>query len=438
MVLGSVLFYAAFAYDLQREDFPKLLSLFGALFFLYFKLIQFEKWNVTFLVIAGILFRLVFLIAEPNLSQDFYRFIWDGNLIRNGINPYLYTPNELIENSSIHIRNSKILHEGMGTLSARHYSNYPPINQILFAVATFLGMGKVMASIIWLRVLVIGADIGILFFGRKLLQTLNLSPHLIFWYFINPLVIVELTGNLHFEGVMLLLFIWAVQLMATGKYLKAAPVYAASILLKLVPLLFLPLFLRFLGVKKAIVFYVLVGISTLLFILPFFTPDLINNYGQTIGLWFSNFEFNASIYNLVKRIGVTFYNAKPWELIKQYGSFVKIATVIIVVLSTFLRKNQTMIVVVRSMFYVLCAYYFLSATVHPWYVVFLVVLGLFSNYRFAILWSALIVLSYFAYSQPNFKESLWLLSLEYLLVFGFFIYEFLKNHNIQHLIRKKS
>jgi len=438
MVLGSVLFYAAFAYDLQRDDFPKLLSLFAALFFLYFKLIQFEKWNVKFLVIVGILFRLVFLIAEPNLSQDFYRFIWDGELIKQGINPYLHTPDQLIENSKFQIPNSSILHEGMGKLSARHYSNYPPVNQILFAVATCLGMGKVMASIIWLRLMIIAADVGILFFGQKLLQTLNLSPHLIFWYFINPLVIIELTGNLHFEGVMLFLFIWAIQLMATGKYLKAAPVYAVSILLKLVPMLFLPLFLKYLGVKKALVFYVLVGISALLFVFPFFTPDLIHNYGQTIGLWFSNFEFNASIYNLVKRIGVTFYDAKPWELIKQYGSFVKIATVIIVLLLTFLRKNQTMIAVVRSMFYVLCAYYFLSATVHPWYVVFLVVLGLFSNYRFAIIWSALIVLSYFAYSQPNFEESLWLLSLEYLLVFGFFIYEFLKNHNIQHLIRKKS
>jgi hypothetical protein len=444
MVLGSMVFYAVFAYDLQREDFPKLLSLFAALFFLQFKLIQFEKWNVKFLVIAGILFRLVFLIAEPNLSQDFYRFIWDGELIKQGINPYLYTPDELMQNSRLNVMLSAVetshlenLHNGMGDLSARHYSNYPPINQILFAAATFLGMGKAMASIIWLRLVIIGADIGILFFGRKLLQNLNLSPHLIFWYFINPLVIIELTGNLHFEGVMLFLFVWAIQLMATGKYLTAAPIYAASILLKLIPLLFLPLFLKYLGVKKAIVFYVLVGASALLFIFPFFTQDLIDNYGQTIGLWFSNFEFNASIYNLVKRIGVTFYDAKPWELIKSYGAVVKVSTTIIILLLTFLRKNKTMTAVIRSMFYMLCAYYILSTTVHPWYVVFLVVLGLFTNYRFAILWSALIVLSYFAYSQPNFEESLWLLSVEYLFVFGFFFYEFLKNHNIQGLIRKK-
>ncbi len=438
MVLGSVLFYAVFANDLEREDFPKLLSLFAALFFLQYKLIQFEKWNTTFLVVAGILFRLVFLMAEPNLSQDFYRFIWDGELIKNGINPYLFTPNELIQNSSLPIQNALTLHEGMGELSARHYSNYPPINQVLFAVATFLGMGKIMGSIIWMRLIIIASDIGVLFFGRKVLQTLNLSPHLIFWYFINPLVIVELTGNLHFEGVMLFLFIWAMHLIAMGKYILASPVYAASIMLKLVPLLFLPLLLNYLGFKRAISFNLLVGIGCLLCVVPFLAPDLVDNYGKTLELWFSNFEFNASVYNVAKFVGKNFFGAKPWEFIKTYGTLVKIITLIVILLLTFLQKNKKLIIVLKSMFYVLCTYYFLSATVHPWYVIFLVLLCLFTNYRFAIVWSALAVLSYFAYSQSNFEENLWLLFLEYLLVFAFFIYEFLKNHNIQSLIRKKS
>ena len=99
LALGSVLFYWVFAYNLVREDSIKLFSLFGALFFFYFKLIQFEKWNLRFMVVCGVIFRLVFLLAEPNLSQDFYRFIWDGELINNGINPYLHTPDELIQNS---------------------------------------------------------------------------------------------------------------------------------------------------------------------------------------------------------------------------------------------------------------------------------------------------------------------------------------------------
>ena len=436
LVLVSCIFYGVFAHNLVREDFPKLLSLFAALFFLHYKLIQFKKWNFRFLLVAGMLFRLVFLMVEPNLSQDFYRFIWDGELIKNGLNPYRYTPNELIEQTTFHIQNAKELHQGMGTLSARHYSNYPPMNQLFFYLSTLLGMGSIMGSLIWLRIFIIAADIGVLYFGRKLLGNLNLSPHLLFWYFLNPLVIIELTGNLHFEGMMLFLFIWAMYLISAGNSILAAPIYAASIMLKLVPLLFLPLFLKFFGIRKSALFYLVVGVSSFIYLIPFYTPELAANYSKTIGLWFSNFEFNASIYNLVKYLGVEFFGSKPWELIKSYGSFVKVGTLIIILLLTFVQKHQTLTSVLKSMFFVLVSYYFLSSTVHPWYIVFPLVLGLFTDYRFAILWSAVIILSYFTYSQPEFKENLWLIALEYFLVIGYFVYEFVKNRNIPQLIRK--
>lgn len=437
LVLGSVLFYTAFAYDLQREDFPKLLSLYGALFFLSYKLIQFEKWNFKFLLLAGVLFRVVFLFAEPNLSQDFYRFIWDGALIKNGINPYLYIPNTLIEQPDLAIANSKQLYEGMGELSARNFSNYPPLNQIIFSISSFLGGGSILGSLIIMRLFIIGADIGVVFFGRKLLQNLGKSNHLAFWYFLNPLVIIELTGNLHFEGVMLFFFVWALYLISTNKYVLAAPIYGLSILLKLVPILFLPLFLSYLGFKKSIVFYGLIGLTCIVFLLPFYSPEFIDNYSQTIGLWFSNFEFNASIYNVVKKIGVLHFESKPWELVKSYGNLIPKIIVIIALVLTFLRKNQNVKTLLSSMLILLSSYYFLSSTVHPWYIIFLLALGVFADFRFTIVWSATVILSYYAYSNPDFKENLWLIAIEYCLVFGYLGYEVFKNHNIKSRFRKK-
>lgn len=428
LALLSLAFYYIFAYHLDRTDFIKLLFLFAAAFFICFKLIQFEKWNFKFLLIAGILFRLVFLFAEPNLSQDYFRFIWDGQLVSHFLNPYVQVPNTLIEQSDLVIANAIELHDGMGDLSASHFSNYPPLNQLIFALAALLGGKSILGSIVVMRLLIIGADLGILYFGRKLLKNINKSPHLIFWYFLNPLVLIELTGNLHFEGVMLFFFVWALYLLSVHKWQWAAVVYACSISIKLVPLMFLPLFLKHFNFRKSILFYVVVGATSLLLLAPFYSAEFIANYSKTIGLWFSNFQFNAGIYSAVKEVAIQF-DAKPWELIKTYGRITPILTIIAVLLLTFLRKNQRLPILISSMLWVLTLYYFMSATVHPWYVIFLVVLALFTEYRFPIMWSAVIILSYFAYSVTDFKENGWLLAFEYISVYTFIIYEIVAHRN---------
>ncbi|MFS4446689.1 mannosyltransferase [Maribacter sp. 2307UL18-2] len=428
LALVSLGLYYTFAYHLERTDFIKLISLFAALFFLCYKLIQFEKWNFKFLLGVGILCRLVFFIAEPNLSQDFYRFIWDGELVRHFVNPYLNIPNTLIDRPDLVISNAQELYEGMGSLSARHFSNYPPLNQLLFGLAALLGGKSVLGTTMALRGIIILADVGIFYFGRKLLKNLNQSPHLIFWYFLNPLIILELTGNLHFEGVMLFFFVWSLYLLSVQKWQWAAVLYACSISVKLVPLLFLPLFLKHFKFKKAIGFYIIIGIASVLLFAPFYSTEFITNYSKTIGLWFSNFEFNAGIYNGIKQIAIQF-DAKPWELIKTYGKITPLLTIVTVLLFTFLRRNQNPAILISSMLWVLTVYYFTTATVHPWYVVFLVTLTIFTTYRFALVWSATIILSYFAYSLADFKENLWLLALEYSVVFAFLIYELIAYRN---------
>ena len=101
LTLASLLFYFSFAYNLVRTDYIKLLTLYIALFVVCYKLIQIVGYNFKFLLVTAILSRLIFIVATPNLSQDFYRFIWDGELIKNGINPYLYTPDQIMEQGEI-------------------------------------------------------------------------------------------------------------------------------------------------------------------------------------------------------------------------------------------------------------------------------------------------------------------------------------------------
>ena len=249
VVLGLV-FYGVFGYELNRSDSIRLVTLFAALFFLSYKLIQFEKWNLRFMVGSGLLFRAVLLFALPNLSQDFYRFIWDGNLILEGLNPYLLTPDDWMARGGPAFPAASELYQGMGSLSGAHYSNYPPVNQYFFALCAYLGGQTILGSVISMRVLIVLADLGILYFGRRILKKINRAPHLIFWYFLNPLVIIELTGNLHFEGVMLFFFILAMFLIVSGKWFLAVIPYAFSIGIKLIPLLFYPFYCPYWGGKK--------------------------------------------------------------------------------------------------------------------------------------------------------------------------------------------
>ena len=121
LLLSAAAFYSSFGYDLVRTDFTKLITLYAGLLFVSFKLIQLEKHNFKFLLISAVLLRLIFLFALPNLSQDFYRFIWDGRLLTSGFNPYLNLPASFGGN----IPQASELIKGMGALSAGNFTNYP-------------------------------------------------------------------------------------------------------------------------------------------------------------------------------------------------------------------------------------------------------------------------------------------------------------------------
>ena len=215
----------------------------------------------------------------------------------------------------------------------------------------------------------------------------------------------------------------------------AAVIYALSISVKLVPLIFLPLFLKHLGFRKSVLFFIIVGITSLSLLAPFLSSQFISNYADTIGLWFSNFEFNSGLYNGIKQIALKL-EAKPWELIKTYGKITPYVIVLLVLLFTFLRKNQKLSVLITSMLWILTAYYLLATTVHPWYIVFLVLLTIFTPYRFSLVWSLVVILSYYAYSQIGFKEHLGLLSIEYIVVYGFIIFELFRLKSVKLLFRK--
>lgn len=419
-VLLSVLLYIFIVYFLERTHFYFLLGSFALLFICYYKIIKLQKNNFTFLVAVAIIFRILFVFSIPNLSQDFYRFIWDGRLILEGINPYLHLPKDLILNPNFKLPQAQELVNGMGALSAEHYSNYPPINQLYFTIAGFLSNHSIYGAAIVLRIIIILADFGTLYYSKKLLQSLGLETYSIFWYVFNPLVILELSGNLHFEGVMLFLFISSMYLLYKNRLVVAGILFGLSIMTKLLPLLLLPIFIKYLGFKKSILFYTIVLGTCFFVFLPFLSSALINNYLETIGLWFTNFEFNASIYYIIREIG---YYFKGYNIIHTVGKIIPVFVVLFILIKAFFSKNDTVINLFSTFLIVLSVYFFTATTVHPWYIVNLILISVFTKYKFPVYWSFLVILSYYAYSVSPFKENLYFIFVEYSILYGVFIYE---------------
>jgi hypothetical protein len=404
-----MILYIIWAYNLVRFEHGKLLLIYTLLFGGYYFIVKNQGIKESWLSYLALLFRLLFIFAIPNLSQDFYRFIWDGRLILEGLNPYLYTPNELVDTSLGLFPQMNTLCEGMGALSAKHYSNYPPIHQLPFIIAALISKHSVLGSVVVLRLILISADLGILVFGKKLLKKLNKPTRTIYWFILNPLVIIELTGNLHFEGLMLCFFIMSVYFIHSKKWHMAAVIMALSIAVKLVPILSLPLFMNKLGRRKSVLFYSITAAFFAMLFIPFFSFQFLENFSTTIGLWFLNFEFNASVYYFLK--GTLAY-VNGVSLINSMGVIV----VCVVTLQTsyllLIRKKETSEIIL-TILWILSGYYFISTTVHPWYIISLLLLSVFTNYKFVLVWSYTLILSYLAYNEFSVKESSSVLILEY-------------------------
>ena len=422
LLLSGAAFYISFGYDLQRTDFVKLITLYSALFIISWKLYTFEKTNFRFLVGIAIFFRLLFLFSLPNLSQDFYRFIWDGRMLLEGFNPYLTTPDEFFLMGRT-ITGANELISGMGALSAGNYTSYPPLNQLIFGISTFLTGKSILGAVIVMRLFITAADIGVLYFGRKLLRTLNLPEKRSFWYFLNPFIIIELTGNLHFEGVVLFFLIWSIYLLHQNKWLKSAILMAGAIAVKLIPLLFLPLLFRRFSIKRLLGYYLIIGLICLLFFAPIISAEFLANFSASIRLWFQKFEFNASIFYLIRWIGFQF---SGYNIIGYAGPIMAVVVFFFIIWLALIRKNISTSWLLKIMLFAITFYFLLSTTVHPWYLATPLLLCIFTKYRFPLVWSFFAVLSYKAYSNKNFEENLWLIVLEYIVVFALMIYEIYK------------
>lgn len=414
--LITLLTYIWIGYFLDRSHFYELISCFTLAFGAYLMFNRQAKLkNLNFFIGLGILFRLVFLLSTPSLSDDYFRFIWDGQLLANNLNPFDQLPSEV----TLNFPNKEELLSGMN--SPNYYTVYPPVAQLIYWLSVKISPNSILGSIVVIRSILLLAEVGVIVLLPRILSLVKMNPLHALWYTLNPLVIVEVCGNLHFEGLLSFFLLLAFYMLALHKNKLASMAWALAAATKLIPLLLLPIFLRKLKGKKAIYFFGGVALLFLLLWWPLYSPHFLDNFLTSIQLYSSSFEFNASVYYLIREVGYVF---TTYNIIQTSGPILTVLAYLGILVILLHRKIITCPSFFNLLLFALSWYYFLALIVHPWYSITLVFLAVFTRFKYPMLWSFLAVLSYSAYSNPSLQENFWLIALEYLAVLGFGAWEF--------------
>ena len=359
----------------------------------------------------ALLCRLLLLFSFPNLSDDIYRFIWDGRMIHEGLNPYAHLPTDIVDTSKA------LGQELFNNLnSPSYFTIYPPIAQFVFYISTFANSADLLQETITMKAIFLVVEVANFYLIYSILKLLQSAPERIYLYALNPLIIIELFGNAHIESLLVFSVLLLIYMILKGREIASGITMAGAISIKLIPALFMPAILWKLPSNKARVrFLISAGMAGAILFIPLLlgTINTISNMGSSVDLFFRKFEFNASIYYVLRYVG---YQITGYNQIARLGPFLIIimaATVIYLAFKSEKNNNRAFITLLLMSF---TAYLFSTTIIHPWYLSIPIVLSVFTPFRFPIIWSYLIFLSYVNYSYNPYYENLWCVATEYSVV----------------------
>lgn len=380
------------------------------LFFIF--RIDLSKYFIALICLA-VVARFLLLFSFPNLSDDIYRFLWDAELILDGHNPYLLLPENIVTPDTQDLYNK--------LNSSSYYSPYPPVAQIVYSIAAFISASDLLIFSIVIKLFTLLAELGTLYFMVKTLELLKLNKGRVLIYALNPLIIIELMGNLHFESFMVLFMIATAYYLIRSNHTKSAFAFMLAIASKLLPLMFTPFILAYLGVKQSIKYLLITMISMLVLFIPIIIGIVNGTFLSSVGLYFQKFEFNASVYYLFREIGFLIYG---WNIIGTLGPILGLLTLATICGVWFVRRHD----IDRNniflyLLFTISIYLFTATTIHPWYVALPLAFCLFTDLRFPVIWSGLIFFTYYNYSHTSYQENLFIVFIEYAIVYSLVILE---------------
>jgi alpha-1,6-mannosyltransferase len=448
-------------YFVERQDFTHLITAYSGMFVAYFYILTQQNllqvlnlqqvvvsqnvpkvsnfWNVISLknlLFFAILLRGVLVFSTP--------YFIENQLFSETLTPQLFQ-----------LLNSK-----------NYFTVYPPVCQAVFAVAVWLFPTSIYGSMVVIKGFLFLCEIGTIYLMFKMLK----DKHKVLIYALNPLIIIELCGNVHFEAAMIFFFLLAVYVAGTFVSVHApatqippvrAPAtkvaatfaFALSVASKMLPLMFLPFFIRRLGLKKSFLYFTGIGLFLLLMFSPLYNAVFISNIKTSLNLYFEKFEFNASVYYVYSTIEVWRLGFNPILNISKV--LISVVLISIILLAIFDKKSKNTDGKSRNnreggdtdlfseaffekCLFAISVYFLCAAIVHPWYAALPLAISVFTRFRYIMVWTCLLPFTYIHYSYPKPTENFWVIGVEYFIVIGVFILEMLKRDPLSILTKNKD
>jgi len=380
----------------------------------------------------AILFRLLLLSTSPTLSDDIYRYMWDGHLLNNGVNPYAAAVNSPRLNAYTTPLRGSVNHNEMAT-------PYLPAAEALFAFVERLDPQSTLAFQVTATLL----DLATAWLVMDMLGQLRLPRRRVLIYLWNPLVVVEFSHSAHVDVWMILLIMATFWLLSRAEPEKSnaprlvwasAASLAVATLTKLLPGLLAPIFLRRWKWQRLAFYGIIVSGAIALFAAgagwglagP---PDGTGVFGA-FRIYLRSWNYNSSFYNWLgtRLTSLQAAGSLPTNLgPNTITLIVSMVSGVLLCLALFAAAllawrlddprgachTERTHNLLRLAILPLGAYLLLSNTVHPWYVTVIIPLLPFllprpgeSSPASRFLWpwlyfSIAVVLSYLTYLDPK-------------------------------------
>jgi alpha-1,6-mannosyltransferase len=384
-----------------NERVGLFLALMGAAFVVYVAALLALRRGASrglliYVFVAAAACRVVLIPAEPAMSTDVYRYLWEGRMIAHGMNPFAHSPDAAELEFLRDDHYESINHKHLVTI-------YPPASQGVFALAALVRPDPQT-----LKLFFVMFDLGTILLLGAVLRQRSLNPAAAAVYAWNPLVIFETGHSGHVEPVGIFFLVLGLWLIARRREAWGFAAMGASFLAKYLSAIFVPYFLArktyaaWIGVMAAVV---VAGY------LPFASAG--DGLLSSLKAYSSDWSFNGVIHKLLYWV----LGDPRWT-----RRLLALALGVIVLYQALKQKD-----VVRFGFVVVATGLLLAPTLYPWYVAWIVPFLCFYRNRAWLLFTCLVMASYWVweiYAAEGKWELPWrLYALEYAPFYALLIFD---------------